>query len=206
MNHIKKFFLNFEEIIGGVCLVVMAIFIFMNTFSRLFFNVSIPALDEISYTLFAYVIFVGSSSLYKRYGHGVIDLIVKLFPEKVQAVISIIISSIMLVTNAFITYLSAGYCVQSFTRKTQTLHVSYSITSFSLVLAFFCMTIHSLMHLRSVIVNRDYFHEKPIYDNLFTVDSIDDMVKDSEEQKEEEIEELKEEQKKEIEERKGGRK
>ncbi len=180
MKAIKKFLLYFEESLAGVCLLVMTLFVFWNTFSRLIFSTSIPALDEISYTLYAYVIFVGSSSLYKRYGHGVIDLIVKLFPQWLQAAINIAVTVLLLGTNAILTVLSTGYCIQSWTRKTQTLRVPYSVTSFSMVLAFACMTIHSVFLLKNVITKKDYFHEIPIYDGIFVVDSVNDMVEDTE--------------------------
>lgn len=180
MKAIKKVLLYFEESIAGVSLVLMTIFVFWNTFSRLVFSTSIPALDELSYTFYAYVIFVGSSSLYKRFGHGVIDLIVKLFPKKIQAAISFAVTILLLVTNAFLTYLSTGYCIQSWARTTQTLRLPYSFTSFSMVLGFACMTIHSIFLLKNVITKKDYFHEIPIYDGIFVVDSVNDMVEDNE--------------------------
>ena len=179
MKYLRNMFLYFEEAVAGTCLVVMTVFVFWNTFSRLIFKTSIPALDEISYTLFAYVIFVGSSSLYKRYGHGVIDLIVKLFPQKIQALLSIFTTALLLVTNVTLVILSSGYCISSWTRRTQTLHMPYSITSFSLVLAFAFMTIHSVFLLKNVIRKKDYYHKIPIYKGIFVVDSVEDMVQDS---------------------------
>lgn len=179
MSKLKHFLVNFEEFFGGICLVLMTLFVFLNTFSRLLFKFSIPALDELSYTLFAYVIFVGASALYKIYGHGVIDIIVKMFPKPVQAAFSYAITILLLVTNVFLLYLSTNYCIQSYARKTQTLHLPYSITSFALVLGFFFMSIHSIFLLKNVIVKKDYYHKIPIYDGIVTVDSVDDMVQDT---------------------------
>ena len=88
MQKVRRLFVNFEEMVAGISLSLMAACVFINVFGRIVFHKSFAALDELSYLLYAYVIFMGSSSLFKRYGHGVIDLIVKMLPKKLQAVIS----------------------------------------------------------------------------------------------------------------------
>lgn len=186
MQKLKRIFINFEEVVGGTALLIMTSFVFINVFSRIFFKKSFAALDELSYLLFAYVIFVGGSSLYKRYGHGVIDLVVRMLPKWMQAAISCFVSALLVFVCGLTFVLSSGYCVQAWTRRSQTLHIPQSFTAFALVLGFFFMTIHSLFLLKNVITKKDYFHEVPIYDGLFTVDSVEDMVADSQFQHEEE--------------------
>ena len=179
MQKLKRIFVNFEEVVAGTALMLMTSFIFLNVFGRIFFHKSFAALDELAYVLFAYVIFVGSSSLYKRYGHGVIDLIVKLLPRWMQAAISCAISVLLVFICGLTCVLSSGYCVQAWTRRSQTLHLPQSVTAFALVLGFFLMTIHSVFLLKNVIVKKDYFHELPIYKGIFVVDSVEDMVADT---------------------------
>lgn len=41
------------------------------------------------------------------------------------------------------------------------------------------MTVHALFFLKNVITRKDYFHEIPIYEGIFIVDSVEDMVADS---------------------------
>ena len=78
----KKFLTNIEEIITGAALCVMTVLIVMNVFCRLFLKKSFTWSEEISYICYAYVIFVGSSSLYKRFGHSAIDLVYVRFLRK----------------------------------------------------------------------------------------------------------------------------
>ena len=66
MRILKRIFVNFEEVVAGSALFLMTACVFFNTFGRIFFKKSFAALDELSYLFFAYVIFVGSSALYKR--------------------------------------------------------------------------------------------------------------------------------------------
>ena len=41
------------------------------------------------------------------------------------------------------------------------------------------MTIHSVFFLKNVITKKDYFHEIPIYEGIYEVDSLDDIVEDT---------------------------
>ena len=177
---LKKIFVNFEEVVGGTALMLMMLFVFFNTFGRIFFRRSFAAIDELAYLLFAYVIFVGSSSLFKHYGHGVIDLVVALLPRKVQAVISAGVSTLLVFICGLTLYLSFGYCGLAWTRVSQNLRIPQSFTAFAMVLGFFFMTIHAIFFLKNVITKQDYFHKIPIYDGIFIVDSVEDMVTENE--------------------------
>ena len=172
----KKFLTNIEEIITGAALCVMTVLIVMNVFCRLFLKKSFTWSEEISYICYAYVIFVGSSSLYKRFGHSAIDLVVRAFPQKVQVICAIFSTGVLTVTCALSFVLSCGYCASSWTRRTQLLKIPYSVESFALVLGFGFMLIHSIMFFKNVITKKDYFHEIPIYENIYKIDALEDQV------------------------------
>ena len=172
----KKILTNIEEIITGIALCIMTILIVMNVFCRLFLSKSFTWAEELSYICYAYVIFVGSSALYKRFGHSAIDLVVRAFPQKLQVICSIFSTGILTITSALSLGLSCGYCASSWTRRTQLLKIPYSVESFALVLAFGLMLIHSVMFFKNVITKQDYFHEIPIYKNIYKVDALEDQI------------------------------
>lgn len=172
----KKFLTNIEEIITGIAMCIMTILVVINVFCRMALNTSYPWVDEISYICYAYVIFVGSSALYKRFGHSAIDLIVRAFPDKVQAVVSTFSTVLLLGTNGLCFVLSIGFCGSCWTRRTQVLRIPYSFEAFALVLAFGFMTLHSIMFLKNVLKKKDYFHEIPIYEHIFNVDALEDQI------------------------------
>ncbi len=172
----KKILTNIEEIITGTALCVMTVLTVMNVFCRLFLSRSFTWADEITYIGYAYVIFVGASSLYKRFGHSAIDLVVKMFPEKFQAVCAVFSTTVLTLTNALCFALSCGYCVSSWTRKTQLLKIPYSVESFALVLGFGLMLVHSVMFLKNVILKKDYYHQIPIYQYIYNVDALQDQI------------------------------
>lgn len=185
----KKIFTNIEEIITGIALSIMVVLVVLNVFCRLTLSKSFPWADELSYICYAYVIFVGASSLFKRFGHSAIDLIVRAFPEKLQAACSVLSTVALTATNAFCFILSCGFCTSSWTRRTQLLKIPYSVESFALVLAFGLMTVHSVMFLMNIFKKKDYFHEIPIYKGIFNVDALDDQIQASLEHQKESVKE-----------------
>ena len=46
----------------------------------------------------------------------------------------------------------------------------------ALVLGFGFMLIHSIMFFKNVITKKDYFHEIPIYENIYKIDALEDQV------------------------------
>ena len=172
----KKKLVNIEEIVTGIALSIMTVLVCFNVFCRLALSRSFPWADEISYICYAYVIFVGGSSLYKRFGHSAIDLVVRMFPEKLQAACSIFSTTLLLITNLLCFILSCGYFNSSWTRKTQLLKIPYSVEAFALVLGFGLMTVHSVMFMKNIFTKKDYFHEVPIYKDIYNVDAVSDQV------------------------------
>ncbi len=172
----KRILTNIEEIITGTALCIMTVLTVMNVFFRLFLSKSFTWADEITYIGYAYVIFVGASSLYKRFGHSAIDLVVKMFPEKLQAACAVFSTTVLTLTNALCFALSCGYCASSWTRRTQLLKIPYSVESFALVLGFGLMLLHSVMFLKNVILKKDYYHQIPIYRHIYNVDALQDQI------------------------------
>ena len=172
----KKIWLYFDEIIAGTGLCVMSVLVAANVLLRMLANVSIKWADELSCICFAYTIYLGASSLYKRYGHSSIDIVVKMLPEKAQGVCASLSTVILTITCSVSFALSCIYCVSSMTRKTALLKLPYSVEAFAMVLGFGSMTVSSLLFMRNLILKKDYFHEMPIYKDLMKLDTAEDLA------------------------------
>lgn len=173
---LKKILFNIEEIVAGIFLCVMVTMVSVNVFLRLFANTSFAFLDEASTLCYSYVIFLGASAVYKRFGHSSIDIIVRLFPVKMQAALAVFSMLVLTVTTGMTTYLCFGYMIRAHARITSIMHMPYSYQAFSAVLGFGLMFIHSIMFMKNIIKHRDYYHEIEIYPCMYQADSIDDMV------------------------------
>lgn len=173
---LKKAIFNFEEILGGIFLCILVCLVSSNVFCRLFLDTSYAFLDEASALCYAYVIFLGASAVYKRFGHSSIDIVVRLFPVKLQAVIALFSTLILTFTTGMTFYLCIGYMIRAHARITSIMHMPYSYQAFSAVLGFGLMFVHSVMFLVNIFRFRDYYHEKPLYPGLFQMDSVEDQV------------------------------
>lgn len=72
---------NFERVVGGVCLAVVVILIFIGVAMRLLFNAGLPWQEELSRVLFVLVIYVGASYGARRNEHLRVTLLHNLLPE-----------------------------------------------------------------------------------------------------------------------------
>ena len=63
---VKYYLGNLEEIISGVCLVVMVGLVIVNVLLRFICNYSITWAEEVSTICFVWSVFVGASAVYKH--------------------------------------------------------------------------------------------------------------------------------------------
>ena len=103
---LKKICVNIEEIIAGIALCIMSVATVFNVFCRLVLSKSYPWAEEISYFCFAWLIFVGASAVYKRYQHSSIDILVRVFPEKLKVVVTMFSMIVQIVCIGAAAYLS----------------------------------------------------------------------------------------------------
>ncbi len=75
---------HFEEIAGGILLVVMCLIGVIQIVSRYILTSPLAWTEELATILFAWLVFVGASLALKKNEHFAIDVFVKLLPESMQ--------------------------------------------------------------------------------------------------------------------------
>ena len=133
---LKKICVNIEEIIAGIALCIMSVATVFNVFCRLVLSKSYPWAEEISYFCFAWLIFVGASAVYKRYQHSSIDILVRVFPEKLKVVVTMFSND-----SADCVYRSSGIFkpgifVNAWTRKTPIMNIPYTFEALAMTVGF----------------------------------------------------------------------
>lgn len=179
----KRIWANLEEIIISFFLFVMVGVISVNVILRLTVHLSFSWLEEVSYFCFAWVIFVGASAAYKRSLHGGIDLLVRLFPEKVRKFVSMLSTILILIICIALTLLSYQYAVGSGSKVTPVLYISYFWVDLSAVVGFALMCIHSLFFLKNLFIHKDYYRSMPLYAGILNYDTVMGGVSEDEELK-----------------------
>ena len=92
-----------------------------NIFSRYLFNSPILWAEEVATSLFIWTVFVGSAYAYRTHAHLGVDILVKSLPEKAKKGVNIVIDIIEIAVLLMLTYVSAQYVANSWTRVTDVL-------------------------------------------------------------------------------------
>jgi TRAP-type C4-dicarboxylate transport system permease small subunit len=88
--HLRFVWRNFEEVIAGTLLVLMALATLLNVVARYFLNSPVPWADEFSRYAFIWLVFVGAVVCTKRGRHISIDLVVTALPSRVRPFVQIL--------------------------------------------------------------------------------------------------------------------
>ena len=118
---LKSIVLNLDAIITCVTLSLCTILANANIFSRYLFNKPIYWAEEVATSLFIWTVFVGSAYAYRTHSHLGVDILVKMLPEKAKRGTQFVISIIEIAVLAMLTYVSAQYVMNSWTRVTDDL-------------------------------------------------------------------------------------
>lgn len=113
---------NFEEVIAGTLLVLMALATLLNVVARYFFNSPVPWADEFSRYAFIWLVFVGAVVCTKQGRHISIDLVVTAMPDRVRPFVQIL-ADVATATLMLIIIYYGWMLTSSATQPTSTLKV-----------------------------------------------------------------------------------
>ena len=143
LKYIKWFFLNWEEIVAVIALMVMLCSILFNVIMRYLFRNPTSWADELAMICMAYVTFVGGAVAYKKNLHFGIDFLVDKFPLKVRMFIRRFFNLVYIFLFGYAAIL--GYRLfSSVAKKMIYSGWSYKIIDASMPLGFLSMTIYSV--------------------------------------------------------------
>ncbi|NLC65497.1 MAG: TRAP transporter small permease [Clostridium sp.] len=143
----KSILLNFGEIISAAFLIIATIIVIANVFLRYVMNTGIWWTEEVVTGLFVWSVFLGSAAGYKRHKHIGVDFLLQKLPDGMQKIVTILVDTILIVINGYLTYLSIIYVSNSYMKPTAVLGISSVWISSSLLISFFLMTVYSIIFL-----------------------------------------------------------
>ena len=148
---------NAEELIAAGFLVVTTALVVVNIICRYFFNIGMVWSEEVATGCFVWSVFIGSIAAFKRRGHVGVDIVVNLLPPALKRGVATLMDIILVVLNAYMSYLSVVFISKSYTKLTPVMGVSSAYITAAVVIAFFMMTIYSV-----VFVYEDFFGKKEV--------------------------------------------
>jgi TRAP-type C4-dicarboxylate transport system permease small subunit len=138
---------NFEVILSASFLSITVGVVILNVIIRYVFDSGLYWAEEIATSAFIWSVFIGSAAAYKLKMHIGIDLITKLFPEKVREIISSVINLLMALVNGYVCYLSILMINANKLKRTPVLDVPAMWINLAITVGFGLMTIHSIQFL-----------------------------------------------------------
>lgn len=143
-NLIKFILKYFEELVSGIFLSITVLVVVLNVILRYIFNTGLIWVSEVSTACFVWAVFVGAAAAYKHKMHIGIDLFLKIFPDKFQLLINLIIDLFMIFISGYISYLSIIFIQNSYKKITPILGISSAYISFSLSVGFSLICFYSI--------------------------------------------------------------
>ncbi|MDD4573092.1 MAG: TRAP transporter small permease [Sphaerochaeta sp.] len=146
-QNVKKFFLNFELIFSSMFLIVTTTLVMVNVIFRYFLNLGITWSEEVATGCFVWSVFLGAAAGYKLQIHVGVDMLVNMCPPTMKKIITIVVDSILLLINGYITYIAVIYLSLSYKKPTPVLNISTAYISSSILVGFSLMTLYSIVFL-----------------------------------------------------------
>ncbi|MBI9095645.1 MAG: TRAP transporter small permease [Sphaerochaeta sp.] len=140
---------NFEVILSACFLSITVGVVILNVILRYVFSSGLFWVEEVATTAFIWSVFIGSAAAYKQKMHIGIDLITKLFSEKVREIIASLINMLMVLINGYVCYLSILMIYANKLKRTPVLSVPSMYVNLAITVGFGLMTIRSIQFLIS---------------------------------------------------------
>ncbi len=144
---IKDILQNLELILSGFFLSVTVLVVILNVILRYGFQSGLFWVEEVATTSFIWSVFIGAAAAYKNKMHIGIDLITKLFPERIRELISIFINLLMVIINGYIFYLSTLFIKANSLKRTPVLDVPALYVNLAISVGFGLITFYAVIFL-----------------------------------------------------------
>ena len=136
-----------EVVVSGVFLMITILVVILNVLLRYLFSGGLFWVEEVATASFIWSIFIGSAAAYRHNLHIGIDLITKLFNERVKEILSVVINSLMVIINGYICYLSILMIQANKLKRTPVLDVPSIYVNLAITVGFFLITVHAVRFL-----------------------------------------------------------
>lgn len=146
-----------EEYISTAMLTVTIFVTVINVLARYIFKFSIPWAQEVSGIAWTWTVMLGISWCYRRNTHMGVDFLIDKLNPSARRWVQIVSFTIQLVAMVFLTYMSVIITIKGGYKLTNYYKIPYSIKYVSSVIAFFNMTVYTVMFLVIAVKKPDEF-------------------------------------------------
>lgn len=146
-----------EEWVSMPMMFITIFLTFVNVITRYLLSYSIPWSQEVTGIAWTWTVMLGISWCYRRNMHMGVDFLIAKLKPSARRVMYIITFSILLIAMIFMLYMSCCITKEGFYKLTNYFKLPYAIKYVSAVIAFFNMTIYSVMFIVKAIKDPEDF-------------------------------------------------
>lgn len=120
---------NLDVIIASIVLALLIVLTFLGVIWRRFLGAPFTWLEEVQLACMVWIVFAAGGAAFRTGNHVAIEMIVDLFPKKLQKVFEWFISAVIVAVLAYLFWNSLGF-IQMFMksgRTTSMLHIPYTL-------------------------------------------------------------------------------
>lgn len=128
-NKAASILMNLDIVVASVILAILIILTFLGVVWRYIFNAPFTWLEEVQTSCMVWIVFAGAGAAFRSGNHVAIEMIVDLMPKKMQKIMEILISVVVVAVIGYLFYQSIGF-IQVFLksgRSTSMLKIPYSV-------------------------------------------------------------------------------
>ena len=148
---------SFEEWLTMPLMALAIVLTVINVIARYIFKMAIPWSQEVVGIAWTWTCMLGISWCFRRSRHAGVDFLIMKVKPSIRRWIQLFTYVILFVAMVFLLYMSFIITKNSGTKVTNYFQLPYSVKYISAVIAFFNMTVYSLIYIVKAIVSPDEF-------------------------------------------------
>ena len=113
---LKKIIGNLDVVVASIALIVLILLTFSGVIMRYIVGKPYTWLEEVQLFCMVWIVFAAGGAAFRTGSHVAIEMVVEMFPEKVQKVIGYLIDVVVFVVIAYLFYKSIGF-IQMFIKN-----------------------------------------------------------------------------------------
>lgn len=108
-NKVLSFLGNLDILVAAVVLAVLVVLTFLGVIWRYVLSAPFTWLEEVQMACMVWIVFAAGGSAFRTGNHVAIEMVVDLMPKKLQRIVEILISIVVVVVIGYLFYQSLGF-------------------------------------------------------------------------------------------------
>lgn len=134
---------NIDFFVAGFSLAALIVLTFLGVIWRYFLNAPFTWLEEVQLACMVWIVFAGAGAAFRTGNHVAIEMVVDLLPVKLQKIVEIVITIVMVLVVGYLFYQTIGF-IEVFVksgRSTNMLKIPYTLIYGIAILSYIDMLI-----------------------------------------------------------------